>query len=186
MSEVSDPNPAPPPLRRGGQKVSEEQAAVVDHVLTHRVTVSDAGAGAGKTQTTVAAVFELLAQRPDAAIGQFVLITFTNKAADELKRRLAKALDDLQAAAATPEDRRRWGAAQERLGDAYVGTIHGFCRLVLKTFGYGAVVARLSDMDFAGGMLYEAIEEAVEEEVLSLPAHPLLVTLRGEWRLFEL
>jgi DNA helicase-2/ATP-dependent DNA helicase PcrA len=186
MSDVGDSAEAVPPLRRGGQKVSEEQAAVVDHVLTHPVTVSDAGAGAGKTQTTVAAVFELLAQRPDAAIGQFVLITFTNKAADELKRRLAKALEELRAAATTPEDRRRWGSAQERLGDAYVGTIHGFCRLILRTFGYGALVARLSDMDFAGGMLYESIEEAVEEEVLSTPDHPLLVTLRGEWRLFEL
>jgi 7-carboxy-7-deazaguanine synthase (Cx14CxxC type) len=40
----------------------------------------------------------------------------TNKAADELKRRLAKALGELLAAA-TPEERRRWASAQERLGD---------------------------------------------------------------------
>ena len=117
MSEVGDPKPAPPPQRRGGQKVSEEQAAVVDHVLTHRVTVSDAGAGAGKTQTTVAAVFELLAQRPDAAIGQFVLITFTNKAADQLKQKLAEALEELRAAATTPENRRRCDMEKPKSGD---------------------------------------------------------------------
>jgi len=63
----------------GGQPVSQEQAAVVRHVLAQRVTVADAGAGAGKTQTTVAAVFELLLQRPEAVIGQFVLITFTTR-----------------------------------------------------------------------------------------------------------
>src|SRR5919198_1174418 len=89
--------PMPPvELRRGGRPVSAEQAAVVDHVLTHRFTVADAGAGAGKTQTTVAAVFELLAQRPESSLDQFVLITFTNKAADELRRRLETALGDLE------------------------------------------------------------------------------------------
>jgi DNA helicase-2/ATP-dependent DNA helicase PcrA len=172
--------------RRGGQPVSEEQAAVVDHVLGHRVTVTDAGAGAGKTQTTVAAVFELLARRPGATIGDFVLITFTNQAADELKQRLARALDALCAVAHTPEECRRWAVARERLGDAYVGTIHGFCRLILQTFGYGAVVARLSDMDFAGGLLAEAIEEAIEEGLLSRSDHPLLTTLGRTWRLFDL
>src|SRR5262249_38603304 len=160
--------------------------AVVRHVLANRLTVADAGAGAGKTQTTVAAVFELLAQRPEASIGQFALITFTNKAADELTSRLAKALGELEQAHDDPEDRRRWSDAREQLGNAYVGTIHGFCRQILRTFGYGADVARLSDVDFAGGLLYEALEEALEETVLGTPGHPLRATLGGAWRLHNL
>lgn len=183
---MSDPDTPEPGLRLGGQPVSAEQAAVIRHVLAHPVTVADAGAGAGKTQTTVAAVFELLTRRPEASIGQFALITFTNKAADELTARLGVALAELEATTADPEERRRWAAAREQLGNAYVGTIHGFCRQVLRTFGYGADVARLSDVDFAGGLLYEAVEEAVEDRVLGTPRNPLRDALGGTWRLHDL
>src|SRR5947209_6747791 len=128
-----------------------------------------------------AAVFELMAQDPAATVGQFALITFTNKAADELKSRLADALRKIEAAASDADQRRRWASAHEHLGNAYVGTIHGFCRQILKTFGYGADVARLSDMDFAGGLLYEAIEEAVEETVLGARDQSLRAALGRKW-----
>jgi ATP-dependent exoDNAse (exonuclease V) beta subunit len=171
------------PLCRGGLTVSAEQATVVDHVLAHPFTVADAGAG--KTRTTVATVFELLARRPDLTLDQFVLITFTNKAADELRGRLEAALGDLEAAASGAQ-RRRWAACRERLAGAYVGTIHGFCRQVLRTFGYGTLTARQSDVDFAGGLLHESIEETLEEDVLRQAAHPLRRTLGGKWRLHAL
>jgi hypothetical protein len=41
-------------------------------------------------------------------------------------------------------------------------------------------------MDFAGGFLYAAIEEAVEETVLGTPGHPLRAALGRDWRLNEL
>lgn len=175
-----------PPIIRGGLEVSAEQAAVIDHVLSQPLTVADAGAGAGKTHTTVAAVFELMMQCPDARIGQFALITFTNKAADELTSRLARTLRAIEADAPDATWRRRWTNAHEQLGNAYVGTIHGFCREILKTFGYGAEVARLSDLDFAGGLLYESTEEAVEEMVLSAPDNALRRALGRTWRLHDL
>jgi ATP-dependent exoDNAse (exonuclease V) beta subunit len=105
MSPADQP---PPPAVRDALTVSAEQAAVVDHVLASPLTVADAGAGAGKTRTTVATVFELMAQRPEASIGQFARITFTNKAADELTNRLAATLREVQAAATDTDQRRRY------------------------------------------------------------------------------
>src|SRR5262245_27995436 len=83
--------PAGSPEYRGGLRVTAQQAAVVDHAISHLVTVVGAGAGSGKTHTTAATVLELLDRRT-ASIDQFVLITFTNKAADELRERMESLL----------------------------------------------------------------------------------------------
>src|SRR5262249_14556895 len=74
----------------------------------------------------------------------------------------------------------------ERLGGAYVGTIHGFCRQLLRTFGYGALVARLSDVDYSRGLLHEATEEVLEGIVLPAGPHPLRQTLGRSWRIHDL
>src|SRR4051794_39501285 len=130
---------------RGGIPVTDQQAAVVDHVVgqgpAYRVTVVSAGAGSGKTHTTVAAVLELVELR-GASIDQFVLITFTEKAADELRARMERSLAERVRGASTEADRLFWQGQQERLAAAYAGTIHGFCRQILKTFGYDERVAR--------------------------------------------
>ncbi len=176
---------APPQEHRGGLSVSEEQAAVVDHVLDNPFTVVDAGAGAGKTRTTVASAFEVLARNPQATLDQFVLITFTNKAADELRRRLEDTLAELEAGAADAAERQRWVHCRERLPGAYVGTIHGFCSQILKTFGYGALVARLSDVDYSRRLLHDALREVLEG-VFPEPDHPLQRTLCRTWRVYNL
>jgi DNA helicase-2/ATP-dependent DNA helicase PcrA len=171
---------------RGGLTLSAEQAAVVDAVLANSFTVVNAGAGAGKTRTTVAAALELLGRRPETTLDQFVLITFTNKAADVLRRRLEEALTKLQNRAPTAAERRRLAGCRERLAGAYMGTIHGFCSQLLRTFGYGALVARLSDVDSSRGLLYEAVEEVLTEILVSDGNNPLR-DLRGpHWPMYEL
>ncbi len=180
--------------RRGGVRVTPEQAAIIDHVrsrrsaLADRLTVVDAGAGSGKTYTTVAAVLQLLDDDPAAtSVDQFVLITFTRKAADELRRRIEAALLGRRAAAATPAERRRWADARERLAGAYVGTIHGFCRQVLRAFGHGAMVAREADVSLGGGgMLYEAISDVFEEQGRTPGRHPLLAEMGRAFQAYHL
>ncbi len=175
------------PLMRGGLTVSEEQAAVVDSVIANPFTVVDAGAGAGKTRTTVAAAFELLLQRLEASLDQFVLITFTNKAADELRRRLETTLEDLEMAAGSSRpEQRRWQTCRERLAGAYVGTIHGFCREILQTFGYGAQIARLANIDYSPGMQYEAMEEVLTELLTAANPGPVISTCTPNWKLYDL
>lgn len=82
-----------------------------------------AGAGAGKTQTVVDRCLAwLLDEKNDASIDQVLMVTFTNAAAAEMRRRLRLNLD---AAANLPEARR---AEQLALLDtAHICTLHSFC-----------------------------------------------------------
>jgi DNA helicase-2/ATP-dependent DNA helicase PcrA len=135
-------------------RLRDEQARVVQEVLTQKVTVVSAGAGTGKTFTTIAAVLALLqnAAEPPISLDQFVLITFSRKAATELRLRMAAALRGELEAARNANDMARvkqWRHASERLGSAYIGTFHAFCRRLLRTYGYSEYVARESDVSFS-------------------------------------
>jgi ATP-dependent exoDNAse (exonuclease V) beta subunit len=80
--------------------------------------VAVAGAGSGKTTQLVQRVLTTLAGTADVApvpSSKLAVITFTDKAARELIHRLRRE-------AAGPID------------DAYVGTIHGFCASILRSF----------------------------------------------------
>jgi DNA helicase-2/ATP-dependent DNA helicase PcrA len=151
---------------RGGVPVNAQQAAVIDDLLAQgpgrRVTVVGAGAGSGKTYTTVAAVLRLIEDR-GASVEQFILITFTRQAADKLRADLEEGLRKRQVKAADPTEGRRWAGQRERLSGAYVGTIHGFCRMVLGTYGYQERIARSADVTLSGSLLHDAILDAAEE-----------------------
>lgn len=142
----------------------DEQRRIVQEVRQKKVTVVSAGAGTGKTFTTVATVLTLLEEstEPPINLDQFVLITFSRKAATELRLRMAKALrDELEAARRTNDlpGIRRWRQASERLGAAYIGTIHSFCRHLLRTYGYSEYVARESEVSFSSHLRNEAFEQ---------------------------
>ncbi len=132
----------------------DEQKRVVQAVLDQKVTVVSAGAGTGKTFTTIAAVLALLQSvtEPPISLDQFVLITFSRKAATELRLQMAAALRAELDAARNSNDKmgvKQWRHASERLGAAYVGTFHAFCRRLLRTYGYSEYVARESDVSFS-------------------------------------
>ncbi|MBI4430715.1 MAG: UvrD-helicase domain-containing protein [Candidatus Omnitrophica bacterium] len=97
---------------------TEEQKRAVK-TQAKRVCVS-AAAGSGKTSVLVAHLMEAIVSRT-AGIHEILAITFTNKAADEIKRRVARQLRDLQLTAELRE-----------LENAYVSTIDSFCARVLK------------------------------------------------------
>jgi DNA helicase-2/ATP-dependent DNA helicase PcrA len=85
-----------------------------------------AGAGAGKTETlTRRIVYHLIYKEIDPAA--IVAFTFTDKAAQGMKSRIYDRLKDMGR-----DDLRA------RIGDLYVGTIHGYCyRLLTDYFNYG-------------------------------------------------
>jgi DNA helicase-2/ATP-dependent DNA helicase PcrA len=174
------------PSIRGGVSVSRQQADIVDSVCRNSFTVVDAGAGSGKTRTTVATVLQLLDIHPELHVDHFVLITFTNQAADELRGRLEDELVRRLQNAAAPEEHRRWVEARERLPNAYIGTIHSFCRQILRTFGYGSLVARESEVEFSRGLLYESVTDAIEESFEKDANHPLRAELGTGWHTYDL
>jgi ATP-dependent exoDNAse (exonuclease V) beta subunit len=100
----------------------------------------EAAAGTGKTSEMVRRIVAVLAAGR-ARIQQVVAVTFTRKAAGELKLRLRQALDGARAEApeASPE-RASLEDALARLEEAHVGTIHSFCAEILRERPVEAVV----------------------------------------------
>lgn len=110
---ITDPKPL---------SINQREAVLSEN---HRIRII-AGAGAGKTETlTRRIVYLLLSKHVDPSA--IVAFTFTDKAAESMKSRVYERVkhlggDDICA----------------RLGEMFVGTIHGYCnRLLQDHFGYG-------------------------------------------------
>jgi ATP-dependent helicase/nuclease subunit A len=94
--------------------------------------VVEAAAGTGKTTELVNRIVAVLAGG-HASVDSLVAVTFTEKAAGELKLRLRAGLEQSrqQTAAGSPE-RKNLDRALARLEEARVNTIHGFCADLLR------------------------------------------------------
>ena len=105
--------------------------------------VVEAAAGTGKTSELVARIVEVLA-RGDAAVDRILAVTFTEKAAGELKLRLREGLERARKSSTGPDaagaaaDAAAGDAATHldhaiaHLEEAQVSTIHGFCADLLR------------------------------------------------------
>ncbi len=95
--------------------------------------VVEAAAGTGKTTELVNRVVRLIETGTAASIEQIVAVTFSEKAAGELKLRLREALEHkLLEAAAGSEQAAALGRAVQQFEEAHVSTIHGFCADLLR------------------------------------------------------
>src|ERR1700733_10355607 len=83
----------------------------------------EASAGTGKTTELIARMVAVLASGL-TTINRIVAVTFTNKAAGELKLRLRQELDRARATVKTPDQRHNIEHALEHLEEASIGTIH--------------------------------------------------------------
>jgi ATP-dependent helicase/nuclease subunit A len=96
---------------------------------SERDVLLSAGAGTGKTRTLVARYVHLLER--GLSERQIVAITFTDKAAREMRNRIRAAVAGL--AAAGPEQQRvRWLEQESRMDAARIGTIHSLCAEILR------------------------------------------------------
>jgi ATP-dependent exoDNAse (exonuclease V) beta subunit len=93
--------------------------------------IVEAAAGTGKTTELVRRILRVLATGR-ARMVEIVAVTFTEKAAGELKLRLREALEQERADATSDEIRQRLELALETLEEAHVNTIHGFCAELLR------------------------------------------------------
>ncbi len=123
--------------------VDQEARTRIESQLDRSMIV-EAAAGTGKTTILVRRLVEVLASG-NAEIHQIVAVTFTRKAAGELKLRLRQALDE----ARSSTDRQRAARLTEalkHLEEASIGTIHSFCAEILRTRPVEAEI----DPSFAG------------------------------------
>ena len=94
-----------------------------------------AGAGAGKTYLTVERAFNMLCdQQLGISPSEIVLITFTRKAATEMKTRMNKWIRDALDAEEQPERRVLLQKLLDALPEMQISTIHSFCQRVLNDY----------------------------------------------------
>jgi ATP-dependent helicase/nuclease subunit A len=93
--------------------------------------VVEAAAGTGKTTELVKRILRVLATGA-TEVEHIVAVTFTEKAAGELKLRLREALERERGAATDANARERLDNALGSLEEAHVNTIHGFCAELLR------------------------------------------------------
>lgn len=93
-----------------------------------------AGAGSGKTTALVGRVCSMVLER-GYSLRSIVAITFTEKAAEELKERLVQSFESCVQDASNPTDVRDLAKqALLEIDDAPIGTIHSFARRILARF----------------------------------------------------
>lgn len=92
--------------------------------------VVEASAGTGKTSELIRRIVRVLAT--GTPVQKIVAVTFTHKAAGELKIRLREELDKARAECTDARERSHLEDALERLEEAAIGTIHGFCAQILR------------------------------------------------------
>ncbi|MGC4081400.1 MAG: UvrD-helicase domain-containing protein [Vicinamibacterales bacterium] len=102
----------------------------IRHDLDHTIVV-EAAAGTGKTTELVQRILRVLSTGR-ARIEQIVAVTFTEKAAGELKLRLRKELESLRQRTTDATSLAHVTDAIQRLEEAHVSTIHGFCADLLR------------------------------------------------------
>ena len=146
--------------------------------------IVEASAGTGKTTELIHRIVAVLEQGV-ARIDQIVAVTFTNKAAGELKLRLRQRLDESRAKAADAATRRNLEDALEHLEEAVVGTIHSFCAQILRERPVEARIdpafEEISEQE--AERLYERAFRGWIQEALNAPSPGLRrALLRLAWR----
>jgi ATP-dependent helicase/nuclease subunit A len=91
----------------------------------------EAGAGSGKTTSLVDRMVNLITTGP-AEIQEIVAITFTRKAADELKVRFQSKLEAAWKEESDLNIKFRLSEALQNLERSFLGTVHSFCAKLLR------------------------------------------------------
>ncbi|MEM6283883.1 MAG: UvrD-helicase domain-containing protein, partial [Chloroflexota bacterium] len=103
-----------------------------DAIYTHdRPVIVVAGAGSGKTRVLVERYMALLEQNPDWPLNALVAITFTQKAAQEMRDRVRQALQQ-RLADVGGVDAERWAGLLAAMDSARIDTIHALCATILR------------------------------------------------------
>ena len=144
------------------RELLKEQADAAYEIKKH-ISVT-AGPGSGKTTVLVERYVHILREH-ELSIDQIVAITFTNRAANEMRERLRSELNHMLRISDDAE-RRRWLNYKRTLDGAVITTIHGFCARMLREFPVEARVDPqflLLDEHRAAMMLESMVEQVLSE-----------------------
>ena len=128
-----------------------------------RDVVVTAGAGSGKTSTLVARYTCLLAQGTKPR--RIAAITFSIKAAQEMRSRVRSTLMKLQEQDGDDGERQYWSELSTQIDSARIGTIHSLCAEILRNHPAEAGVDPRFDLIDEG--LAKAIRAQVVDDTLA-------------------
>ena len=156
---------------------ADARAAIRDHL--NDTLVVEAAAGTGKTTELVNRILCVLETGPDR-IEQIVAVTFTEKAAGELKLRLREALEVRRGQTGDTAAQERLDNALKSLEEAHVNTIHGFCTELIRERPVEARVDPLFAVltEPQADHLYTRAFQAWLQEALARPSEGLRRALR--------
>ncbi|HUS58104.1 MAG TPA: UvrD-helicase domain-containing protein [Planctomycetota bacterium] len=140
-------------------KPTEAQKRALDLSLSMAVT---AGAGSGKTSVLVNRYLAALEYNRNIGVRNVLAITFTEKAAAEMKQRVR---EEVEEKLAQGKDVERWRSVLETFDHAAISTIHSFCLSILREHPVEAGVDPLFEMldeTQARRLRRQAAEEALQ------------------------
>ncbi|MCU0495977.1 MAG: UvrD-helicase domain-containing protein [Anaerolineae bacterium] len=158
------------------QPTPEQQQAI----LTRRNAIVVAGAGSGKTRVLVERYLTLLEENRDWSLNALVAITFTRKAAGEMRDRVRAALEKKHQSATDPDTRNRWSDLLGAMDSARITTIHGLCADLLRA---NAAEAQI-DPDF--GVLDDIESKILLSQAIDDTFRTIATTDHPALRVFDL
>ncbi len=158
----------------------EQKAAVT---APEALVVVGAGAGTGKTKTLAWRFLWALLAFPQARVENILTLTFTEKAAREMRERIAGMLETARESA----QKRKLGDiaarledAQNRLDEAYISTIHAFAYRVIRESGLALPLD--PGVDLVSPPQEEAFWEGFSAALDSLDPAEASRNLAGAWK----
>ncbi|GAE26315.1 ATP-dependent DNA helicase UvrD/PcrA [Halalkalibacter wakoensis JCM 9140] len=146
-----------------------------------------AGAGSGKTRVLTERFIhlcELRLQDPDHPVGatvdEMVAITFTEKAAREMKDRIRKRLAEKEKEAQSKTEQNFWFEQKEAMERANISTFHSFCQRLLSQYAMAADLiphSRVMDDVQARGRKRTILKLMFEEKEFHEMALPFLLIM---------
>lgn len=151
-------------MRKENDTFTQEQR---DAIFAQGQTIVSASAGSGKTTVMIEKIIRFIKDGGD--VNDVLAVTFTKKAAAQMKEKLRKALiktihqDDTSTA-----ERKRLKKQLESIPSADISTIHSFCARLIRTHFYALGIDnsfRIINGDDAEGktLKNEAMEKLLEE-----------------------
>lgn len=135
----------------------------------HQILI--ANAGSGKTAVLVEKFYRLIAERPLDQLQQVVAITFTRKAASEMRERIVQILNkQIEHIGSVDKNEVYMKLIQmrERISSAKIQTIHSFCQEILSEFavniGYNPNFSVMEEYQFQKIYL-EYFDDTLEDVV---------------------
>ena len=135
-----------------------------NNVITARGSnlVVSAAAGSGKTAVLVERICSLILQ-DGADIDRMLICTFTRAAAAEMRTRIVARLE---LAMAEDRDNKRLRSQALRVDRAQIGTLHGFCSVLLGRYGHVIALEpgfRTEEQAITDALFAQALTDTIDE-----------------------